>query len=291
MGYDGVVMASLRIGTCSWKYPSWKGHVYSRASGIDYLEEYARQYDTVEIDQWFWSLFGESKVSLPKPETAAGYVDSVGSDFTFTVKVPNSITLTHFYKSAGFRDDRPNPYFLSVSLFEDFLAALGPMVPRVRAFMFQFEYLNRSKMPSLGAFLEKIADFFDRAPAGLPYSMEPRNPAWLDRTYFEFIRERGLSHVFLQGYYMPDIREVYRRNGELVRGSSVIRLHGNDREGIEERTGKRYDRIVDDRADELPGVAEMVKDLIRRGVNVFLNVNNHYEGSAPLTIRRIREYL
>ena len=39
----------LRIGTCSWKYPSWKGLVYSRATGIDYLAEYATRYDTVEI--------------------------------------------------------------------------------------------------------------------------------------------------------------------------------------------------------------------------------------------------
>ncbi|PLX23103.1 MAG: DUF72 domain-containing protein, partial [Ignavibacteria bacterium] len=46
-------MARLRIGTCSWKYPSWKGIVYSAPKGINYLEEYARVYDTVEIDQWF----------------------------------------------------------------------------------------------------------------------------------------------------------------------------------------------------------------------------------------------
>ena len=34
--------ATLRIGTCSWKYPSWEGLVYSKATGINYLEEYAR---------------------------------------------------------------------------------------------------------------------------------------------------------------------------------------------------------------------------------------------------------
>ncbi len=48
----------LRIGTCSWKYPSWEGLVYSRSAGIDYLAEYARRYNTVEVDQWFWALPG-----------------------------------------------------------------------------------------------------------------------------------------------------------------------------------------------------------------------------------------
>lgn len=36
-------MSSLRIGTCSWKYPSWEGLVYSVAKDINYLEEYATQ--------------------------------------------------------------------------------------------------------------------------------------------------------------------------------------------------------------------------------------------------------
>lgn len=41
----------LKIGTCSWKYPSWQGLVYSPDVGDNDLAEYARQYETVEIDQ------------------------------------------------------------------------------------------------------------------------------------------------------------------------------------------------------------------------------------------------
>ena len=51
----------LKIGTCSWKYDSWKGLVYDpdkKYSPYDYLADYAKHYNTVEIDQWFWSLFG-----------------------------------------------------------------------------------------------------------------------------------------------------------------------------------------------------------------------------------------
>ena len=38
-----------RIGTCSWRFPSWTGLVYSAAEGIDHLAEYAGRYDTVEV--------------------------------------------------------------------------------------------------------------------------------------------------------------------------------------------------------------------------------------------------
>ena len=46
----------LHIGTCSWKYDSWHGLVYSDAASANYLQEYAQKYDCVEVDQWFWSL-------------------------------------------------------------------------------------------------------------------------------------------------------------------------------------------------------------------------------------------
>jgi uncharacterized protein YecE (DUF72 family) len=49
----------LRIGACSWKYDSWKGLVYDQDknyAAADYLTDYARSFNTVEIDQWFWSL-------------------------------------------------------------------------------------------------------------------------------------------------------------------------------------------------------------------------------------------
>lgn len=56
----------LHIGTCSWKYPSWRGLVYSDAAQPDYLREYARQFEAVEIDQWFWSLFGPDREGMEK---------------------------------------------------------------------------------------------------------------------------------------------------------------------------------------------------------------------------------
>jgi hypothetical protein len=35
----------------------------------------------------------------------------------------------------------------------------------------------------------------------------------------------------------------------------------------------------------------MIKDLNNRGVDVYLNVNNHYEGYAPMTINKINKLL
>ena len=41
----------IRIGTCRWKYDSWKGLVHSGEKGCNYFEEYSRHFSTVEVDQ------------------------------------------------------------------------------------------------------------------------------------------------------------------------------------------------------------------------------------------------
>jgi uncharacterized protein YecE (DUF72 family) len=271
----------LRVGTCSWKYPSWKGLVYSKAAGIDYLSEYAHRYDTVEVDQWFWAL--------PEPATAAQYSSVTPDGFRFTVKPPNMLSLTHFYLKKGEQALRPNPDFLSVPLFQDVLARLEPLAPKIGMLMLQFEYMNQQKMASQQGFLRRLGLFFDAVPRSLPIAVEPRNPRWVDQRYFEFLQQRGLSHVFLQGYYMPSIFETWRRFGSLIHGSVVVRLHGPDRGGMEKQTAEIWDRIVAPKDEDLARLVDMMKDMRDRSLTVYLNINNHFEGSAPLTIERLRE--
>jgi uncharacterized protein YecE (DUF72 family) len=82
-------------------------------------------------------------------------------------------------------------------------------------------------------------------------------------------------------------RESWFVEGDMV----IIRLHGPDRQGIEKMTGKRWDTIVNPKDDEIGAILETIGRLLRRRVDVYLNINNHYEGSAPLTIEKIREKL
>ena len=275
--------STLRVGTCSWKYPSWKGLVYTKATGIDYLSEYATRYDTVEVDQWFWAP--------PEPDTAAQYASVTPDDFRFTVKLPNALSLTHFYRKKGETDLRVNPDFLSVDVFRDVLRRLEPLAPKIGMLMLQFEYLNSQKTASQGELLRRIEAFITSVPRSLPIALEPRNPYWIDRRYFEFLAGNGLSHVFLEGYYMPPIFETWKKYGRLVTGSAVVRLHGPDREGMEKQTGESWDRIVAPKDEDLVRLVNMVKDMRDRGFTLYLNINNHYEGSAPLTIERFLKAL
>jgi uncharacterized protein YecE (DUF72 family) len=247
----------------------------------------------VEIDQWFWSYFGPDKVVLPKPAVVQDYVDSTPKDFRFSIKVPNSLTLTHGYRKQKTDPLVPNAWYLSPELFKRFLESVEPLLPRVGVLLFQFEYLNREKLPGgLDTWLNSLQQFAESCESPVPVCLEPRNPQFLKEPYFKRLAEMSWGHVFNQGYYLPDIVDVYRKAYKLLKGTQVVRLLGPDREGIEKRTGKIWDQRSEPRDEELAIISRMVRHMLRdQGLDLYLNVNNHYEGSAPHTIRNLEALL
>jgi uncharacterized protein YecE (DUF72 family) len=281
---------SLRIGTCSWKYDAWRGLVYSDKPA-NYLQEYAQRYDCVEVDQWFWSLYGPQKVVLPNPKVVKEYAAAVPDTFRFAVKLPNALTMTHFHQTQKTDALVPNPHFLSVDLLNRTLERLAPLGTKLGPLMFQFGYLNRQKMASQAEFLDRLKAFVTQLPPGYTWCLEPRNPNYLNDRYFAFLREHSLAHVWLQGYYMPPIFGLYEKFADRLTDNVVIRLHGPDREGMEERSGQDWSKLIERRDADLDALAKMLQDVKVRRRNVWAFVNNHFEGSAPLTIDRIRERL
>lgn len=284
-------MSKFRIGTCSWKYDSWKVIVYPDKEKFNYLEEYSKHFNSVEVDQWFWSLFEPEKALLPKDSDVKDYAESVPDKFRFTIKIPNSVTLTHFYNKSKTAELKPNPFFLSTDLFEKFLNTLNPMKKNIGVLMFQFEYLNKQKISGLTEFLDRFESFIEAIDKKFIYGVEIRNPNFLKQPFFEFLERNKLAMVFLQGYYMPPIWEVFNEYKEQVKSTAVIRLHGPDRSGIEKKTGSIWNQIVEPKDVELDKVAEIIHYLKNKKVDTYVNVNNHYEGSAPLTIKKLKDKL
>ncbi len=283
--------AGLHVGTCSWKYDDWRGLLYSDAKKLNHLQEYARHLGSVEVDQWFWSLFGPDRVVLPKPNVVHNYAESVPPGFRFSVKAPNSLSLTHFYKQSPADDLVANPHFLSPDLYRRFLASLEPLGDRLGIVMLQFEYLNRRKMPSLGAFLEALAGFLDQVPRTVPLAIECRNPNYMAPEFFDFLAGAGVAPVFCQGYYMPPVTTLMDRFMERIGPHVVVRLMGPDRDAIEQASQNSWDAVIEDRSDELAAIGKRVKTLLSAGTEVTVNVNNHYEGSAPITISKLARML
>lgn len=297
LGMPKELRGLLRLGTCSWKYDSWKGLVYEPHKTYrpdDYLADYAKALDSVEVDQWFWSLF-PGGVRLPDPAVVRRYAKSVPDDFVFTVKAPNSLTLTHYYakqtpQNAAYAS-KPNPHFLDLDLLGRFLETLSPLRSKLGPVMFQFEYLNKQKMPSKEEFFERFGTFIEAAPKGYPYAVEIRNPNYYSPAFFDFLKTHGLGFVYLDGYHMPPIGQVFEKYKPETASFQVMRLHGGDRLEIEEETGEVWDRVVAPKPGGLAAAAKIVRANAKKRVLTYLNLNNHYEGSAPLSLRRFLDVL
>jgi uncharacterized protein YecE (DUF72 family) len=287
----------LRLGTCSWKYDAWKGLIYEPLKTYradDYLVDYAKKLGSVEVDQWFWSLFPGS-LRLPDPSVVRLYAKSVPDDFVFTVKAPNSLTLTHFYakqtpQNAAFAG-KPNPSFLDHDLLCGFLDTLSPLASKLGPVMFQFEYLNKQKMPAKEVFFERFGEFIDAAPKGYRYAVEIRNPNYLSTAFFDFLKGHKLGFVYLDGYYMPPIGDIFEKFAPETASFQVVRLHGGARLEIEGETGEVWNKVVAPKPGGLKAAAKIVRANAKKRVLTYLNLNNHYEGSAPRSIGRFLDVL
>lgn len=282
-----VTTGSVEFGTCSWNYESWVGLVYSRAErrAAAYLPEYARSFNTVEVDSWFYKI--------PNPEDANEYASLVPPGFTFACKLTESISLTHERNRDKSAPLEPNPDFLSVDRYAEYVAAIEGLRDKVFMLELEFEYLNKRKMSGVDAFMRSLETFIEGIDASSvgrasPIGIECRNANYLTREYFRFLKDHGIAHVFSEKRYLPHIYELYAKHGNLIGDRVAIRLLGGDRREIEEKTKGNWNEIVEPKED-IVEIGSMISDLVAGGRIVKVYLNNHYEGSAPMSILRMRE--
>ena len=175
-----------------------------------------------------------------------------------------------------------------MKVMDSFLKSLKPLKEKVGVIMFEFEYLNKDKMPSLEAFFDRLGPFLDELPKDHQYSIEIRNPNYIKEEYFDFLKSHKVGHVFIDGYYMPPAYGVFEKFGKasLPTKTVVVRLLGSDRQGIEKKTRKHWTEVVDPRDKTIEEISDLVKKLIPEKFDVYANFNNHLEGSAPQSISK-----
>jgi uncharacterized protein YecE (DUF72 family) len=212
------------------------------------------------------------------------YINAVPPGFSFTVKAPQRLTQAVLRGKA-----EKNADFLSAEYYSTFYRRIEPIEDSVEAVILEFEYMNRQKMPGLAAYEERLGAFLREIPRGIPVAIECRNGSYLTAEFFDFLRDIGASAVLSEKQFMPPIVDLIDEHSGRLGDRVVVRLLGGDRKAIEERTKEKWDEIVEPK--DIPALAARLGYLVNIGKNVTVNVNNHYEGSAPLTVERLRKAL
>jgi hypothetical protein len=76
---------------------------------------------------------------------------------------------------------------------------------------------------------------------------------------------------------MPHIAEVFSKHDTTSPAGTIVRLHGPDRQVIEEATDSAWNSIVEPRPERIQAAANIIRANLRLGHKTFVNINNHSE--------------
>lgn len=251
-------MSRIYLGTQGWSYPSWVGPFYPAGTGSkDYLDEYAKQFDTVELDTTFYAI--------PRRTTIEGWRERTPAGFRFAAKFPKVITHERELRECA----------LEANAFVDAMEGLGDKLGPLLL-----------QMPPgwSAAGLEDLASFLPQLPRGRQYVLEVRHRSWLAEGTFDrlkgLLERHGIALCLVQHAWMPATDTV---TAPFV----YIRWLGR-REDIPDG---EFGHVRINRDVQLDRWAEQVKGYQRAALTVYGYFNNHYQGHSPASVRALQARL
>ena len=186
------------IGTSGWSYDSWRDVLYERGlpSGR-WLERYAREFDTVELNGSFYRW--------PGPDRFRTWRDRLPDPFSFTVKAPRGLTHARRLTDPGGWLER------IVTVWE----ILGP---RRGVLLVQLP-------PDLARDDDRLDAFLTAVPDSIRVAVEFRHPTWEDEAVYALLERHGAAYVVMSGAHLPC---TLRATAPFV----YVRLHGPDHEHL-----------------------------------------------------------
>jgi len=188
-------MGQVGIGTSGWSYGHWREVFYP--SGLAqgrWLEHYASEFDTVELNATFYRL--------PEEATFRGWRERTPEGFLFAVKAPR--TITHVKKLADCGAE--------VSAFCSRARLLGG---RLGPGLFQLP-------PRCPCDAGRLKEFLSCVPEGFRLAFEFRDPSWLCEAVYALLRDHKAALVRVSAPRFPDA-EVATADFQ------YLRMHGEKR--------------------------------------------------------------
>jgi uncharacterized protein YecE (DUF72 family) len=280
--------AAVYLGTSSWSFPGWSGLVYAGLHSEAVLARkglpaYGRHplLRTVGVDRTHYAPVAA--------DVLAAYARDVPGDFRFVVKAHElcSLGVVPSHPRYGDKRGQGNPLFFDAAYARD--AVVAPFVDglgaRAGALLFQ---LAPQPIEALGGsprrFAEKLYRFLRDLPKGPRYAVEIRNAQLLTADYAAALRHGGGVHCFAAHPTLPPLAAQQEIVGE--QPAAVVRWLLPRHHAYETAMAayQPFDRIIDPDPPARAAIASLVIDAARRGAPSWVIVNNHAEGSAPLSI-------
>jgi uncharacterized protein YecE (DUF72 family) len=209
---------ALRIGCSGWNYAHWRNGVFypPRCAARNWLEFYARHFDTVEINTTFYRL--------PREQAVARWVEATPPGFVFAVKVSRYVT--HIKRLLDVGEHLPLLY-----------DRIGPLLrsDKMGPLLWQLP-------PTFALDLERLADALEHTHDGRRHAFEFRHPSWFREETYALLREHGVALVIAD---RPEVNHFQAH--ELTAGFTFVRFHS----GTRGRNGNYSHAELDEWAERL----------------------------------------
>jgi len=264
---DYPQIPNLRLGTSSWSSQDWVGGFYpAGTAAADFISEYAKHFDTVEVDSTFYRTPSAAMVRNWRARTPAGFLVAAKFPQVIThekVMVDCANELAEFLKTMDLLGDK-----------------LGPL-------LLQFPYFNKQAFPQPRDFLARLAEFLEQLPGDRAYAIEIRNKYWINDRFLDVLRARNISLALIDHPWMTPVDQLVAKQDVVTADFAYLRWLG-DRKGIEEKT-LHWDTVIIDRTREMETWIPILRRLLKRGIRILGFFNNHYAGFAPGSIKLFYE--
>ena len=182
----------FRVGCSGWHYRDWAGRIYPKDLPKDqWLAAYARQFDTVELNNSFYRLPEADQFDRWRREVPRG----------FELAVKASRFLTHFKRLI----DPEEPLDRLFSRMRALGTHLGPVLYQLP--------------PGWNVDTGRLSAFLDALPGDARHVVEFRDPSWYTPEVFRLMERRGVALCL---HDMAGSATERRRIGPFV----YVRFHG-----------------------------------------------------------------
>jgi len=236
-----------------WSYNFWMGNFYPKGlTSAEFLTEYSKHFDTVEVDSTFYGIPYESTVLRWKAQTPP--------DFWFSLKFPRTITHEKMLKDC---EQDVEGFIERISLLQ---GKLGPL-------LLQFPYGFKPEH------LHVLNGLLPNLPKGYRFVVEVRNKKLLDDNLYSLLRNNGVALAIVDHPLMPKLDET-------TADFAYIRWEG-DRRKVKGTVGE----IEVERNNDIRAWAEKIKTLLDNSMEVFGYFSKYYSGHPPSDAKQLLQLL
>jgi uncharacterized protein YecE (DUF72 family) len=237
-----------------WSYNFWRGTFYPEDTPSDqFLTEYSKHFDTVEVNNTFYRIPSEATVTKWKQQTP--------ETFLFAAKFHRVVTHLKMLEDV---EDEVDRFLKMMSKFE---GQLGPL-------LFQFPNTFGPKHA------DALSDFLAELPQRYRYAVEISNEKMLSPRLYTMLKKNNVALVIVDDPSLP-------RNKEITADFLYIRWKG-DRRKVKGTTGK----TELDRRHGNDSWAETITRVLTNVKEVFGYFSKYYSGNptfdAKYLIRQLR---